>query len=115
MLALRGRGLKMATILILVRAAKPTADPVPVGSPRLFVPDNAAVEVRQSETSLALRPKPKDEAQSSHAPTLERADSAPFGAPRPKLKIFAALRSDAALEEPIEVCSDSPADPIEDF
>ncbi|CAE7729824.1 unnamed protein product, partial [Symbiodinium microadriaticum] len=98
------------------RAAKPTADPVP---PRLLVPDNAAVEVKHTVTSSALRPKPKSklaaDPQPSSVPSGKRADPAPLGAPRPKPKAFATLRRDAVLEEPIEVAPDSPPDPIEDF
>ena len=92
------------------RATKPTADPIPVGSPRLLVPDNVAVEVRHTVTSSAPRPKPKAkpaaDPQPSPFPSVERADPAPLGAPRPKPKAFAALRHDAVVEEPIEVASD---------
>ncbi|OLP84638.1 hypothetical protein AK812_SmicGene34458 [Symbiodinium microadriaticum] len=53
------------------RAAKPTADPVPVGSPPLLVPDNSAVEAKP-----VAHPR-----QPSPAPSVESADrlSLPFG------------------------------------
>ena len=44
--------------------------------------------------------------ESSPAPSVERADPAPLGAPWLKPKAFAALRRDVAFEEPIDVYSD---------
>ena len=60
----------------------------PVGSPRLLVPDNAAVEVRYTVTFSARRPKPKAkpaaDPQRSSFLSVERADPAPLGGLRPK-------------------------------
>ena len=67
----------------------------------------------------ASRPKPKAKPATDPRPfstsTSQRADPVPQSDPRPMPTAFAALRRDAALEEPVEVASDSTPDPIEDF